>query len=84
MESKSHLGLNRGLHPGHCWCYFIILVMERLESVYWEVLKVNAKIKMDPRENACYVGELTVVTTKLSHFLKKIVAQRTLLFWIFH
>jgi hypothetical protein len=70
MENTKHSGLNRGLHPGHCWCHIIILVRERLGSVHWEVLKVNAKIKMDHRENACYVNELTVVTTKLSHFLK--------------
>jgi len=80
MESTNHLGLNRGLHPGHCWGYIIILVRERSESVHWEVLKVNAKIKIDHRETAYYVDELTVVTTKLSHFLKKSVAQLTLLF----
>ena len=45
MESTNHLGLNRGLHSGHCWCCFIILVREHLESVQWEVLKVNAENK---------------------------------------
>jgi len=69
MESTNHLGVNRGLHPTHCWCYIKILVREGLESVHWEVLKVNAKIEMDHRETACYVDELTVVTAKLPHFL---------------
>lgn len=80
MESTNHLGLNRGLHPGHCWCYIIILARERLESVHWEVLKVNAKTKMDHRKTTSYVAKLTVITRKLSHFLKKFVAQLTLIF----
>jgi hypothetical protein len=72
MESTNHLGLNRGLHSVHCWCYIIIVVRERLENVHWEVLKVNAKIKMDHRETACYVDELTVVTSKCPYFLKNL------------
>jgi len=72
MENTNHLGLIRGLHPGLCWGYIIILVTEGSESVHWEVLKVNAKIKMDHRETACYADELTVVTTKLSHFPKNL------------
>lgn len=72
MESTNHLGLNCGLHPGHCWGYIIILVREASESVHWELLKVNAKINMDHRETVCNVDELTAVTTKLSHFLKNL------------
>jgi hypothetical protein len=48
------------------------LVRKRLESVQWEVLKVNAKTKLDHKETACDVDELMIAATKLPHFPKKL------------